>query len=268
MVPFQPIRPPISCLCESIEGTSQHHLAQILGLDSSKFNQVNRSSMDIDGDVEVDYTPASFLSDTDRFKDVEKLKLFCFACGVENEFPGDIGKDAAAGQQMLVSGLHCTNPDCTRPNFWGQANHFEFYSRLTNTMSIWVRGLMTKYYEGRVRCDEHGCSLETRQLSVAGGICLRRGCNGRMQPVDTERDVHSHLKYLESLFNEDHVCEQLEKQKKFGRKVDMKKVLSKPDQETFKELHQVAKHRLESNAFNWISPNFWKGLFPVGTTKQ
>ena len=175
----QQILPPISRLCEPIDGTSQQILAEKLGLDSTRYNQGNRSSASID-DIVVDYTPASFLSDEERFKDVEKFKLFCFACGSENEFPGIFSKEKdAAGNQTLVSGLRCTNPDCIRPMFWGQANHFECYSRIANTMSIYVRGLMGKYYEGLVRCDEPSCGLETRQLSVAGAVCLRLGCHGK-----------------------------------------------------------------------------------------
>jgi DNA polymerase alpha subunit A len=262
----QQILPPISRLCEPIDGTSLQILADKLGLDQSRYNHVNQSSNDADGDINVDYVPASFLCDEERFKDVEKLKLFCFACGTENEFPGVFSKemDTSTGNQTLVSGLRCTNADCIRPMFWGQANHFECYSRLVNTMSIWARGLTTKYYEGLVRCDEPGCGLETRQLSVAGGICLRRGCNGKMFSVDSERDVHTHLKYLECLFNVDHVCEQLEKKKAFGRKVDLVKNISKHDRTTFDELHKDAKKFLESSAYNFINPAFWKGLIQVG----
>lgn len=261
----QQILPPIARLCEPIEGASQQILAQKLGLDASRYNHAARSGELNDDDL-IDYTPASFLPDSERFKDVEKLKLFCFACGVEGDFPGIFATatDVVTGTPTLVSGLRCTNPDCTRPMFWGQANHFECYSRIANTMSIWVRGLMTKYYEGLSRCDEPSCGLETRQMSVAGAVCLRRGCNGRMHAVDTERDVHTHLKYLETLFDSEHVCKQLEDKKVFGRKIDLLKTISKHDRATFDELHAVAKKRLDASAFNWISPSLWKGLFNVG----
>jgi len=263
----QQILPPVARLCEPIEGTSQQRLAEKLGLDASRYNHVMRSGADIDADELIDYTPASFLSDEERFKDVEKFKLYCFACGVESEFPGvfKVQADPETETQTLVSGLRCTNPDCARPTNWGQSNHFECYSRITNTMSIWVNGLMSKYYEGLVRCDEPGCGLETRQLSVAGGVCLRRGCNGRMLSVETERSVHTHLKYLETLFSTEHACEQLEKKDKdYGRKADLIKNLSKHDRATFEELHSNAKSILGSSAFNWIAPSFWKGLFDVG----
>jgi DNA polymerase alpha subunit A len=262
----QQILPPIGRLCEPIEGTSQSVLAAKLGLDTARYNQSDRQINGIDDDDLIDYVPASFLPDQERFKDVEKLKLFCLACGVEGEFPGvfHTEKDIVAGSQTLVSGLRCTNPECERPMFWGQANHFECYARIANTISIWVRGVKCKYYEGLIRCDEASCGLETRQLSVAGGVCLRRGCNGRMLSVESERDVHTHLKYLETLFDADHACDQLEKKKQFGRKTDVANMISKHDKTTFDELHLSAGKALEASAFNWISPSFWKGLFNVG----
>jgi DNA polymerase alpha subunit A len=263
------ILPPIGRLCEPIEGMSQQALAGILGLDVGRYSNNTRSSADQDEDVTLNFTPASFLSDTERFKDVEKLRLFCHACGKENDVPGVFHTvmDPVSGTPILASGLNCTNPDCIRPTFWGQKNQFECTARMMNAMTFWVRGLTNKYYEGLVRCDEAGCGLETRQLSVAGGVCLRRGCNGRMLSVDTERDMHNHLKYLESLFNTDHFCDQLEKQDLYGRKVDIIKSISKHDRNAFEELHRAAKSRLGASAFNWISPNFWKDVFGA-VTKQ
>lgn len=264
----QQILPPIGRLCEPIEETSLQALAKKLGLEASRYSKgVTSSSTEIDDENLVDYTPASCLPDEERFKGVEKLRLFCLSCGVDSEFPGVFQTQTGIGDgsQPLVSGLCCTNPECKRPEFWGQANQFECYARISNSISIWVRGLMTKYYEGLVRCDEPGCGLETRQLSVAGAVCLQRGCNGRMLCVDSEKDVHNHLKYLETLFNVDRACEQLEKKKTHGRKIDILKGISKHDRSTFDELHAIAKQSLDASAFNWVTPTFWKGLFAVGS---
>ena len=259
----QQILPPVARLCEPIEGTSQQTLATKLGLDASRYNQLTYNSELMETD-DIDYTPASSLSDEERFKDVEKLRMFCMSCGVESEVPGvfHVRKNQTDVHDP-VSGLHCTNPDCTSPQFWGHNTHFECYSRIANLMALWVRNITTKYYQGIVRCDEPGCALETRQLSVAGGVCLRRGCSGHMQPVESERTVHTHMKYLESLFSLEHACEQLES-KKMGRKDEFKRMLPRHDTATFAELHAHASKSLESNAFNWISPSFWKGLFTVG----
>jgi len=262
----QQILPPISRLCEPIEGATQQILAERLGLDATRYKHNHRSSAELNDDDLIDYTPASLLKDEERFKDVEKLRLFCFSCGVEGDFPGvfQTMKDDVGGAPLLVTGLRCTNPDCLRPMFWGQANQFECLARVANTMSIWVRGLTTRYYEGLTRCDEPSCGLETRQQSVAGACCLRRGCTGTMVSVETERDVYTHLKYLETLFDVEHAADQLDEKKLYGRKVDILKLLSKHDRAAFEELHRISKKYLANDAFNWITPSLWNKLLCVG----
>jgi DNA polymerase alpha subunit A len=104
----QQILPPISRLVEPVEGLSQRIIAEKLGLDSSRYNHVLRSSgAEVDEDELVDYTPTLCLSDDERFKDVEKLQLRCMSCDCENEFPGvfHVYKDPATGNQTLVSSL-------------------------------------------------------------------------------------------------------------------------------------------------------------------
>jgi len=257
----QQILPPVARLCDPIEGASQQILAEKLGLDASRYNHSYGSNGDFGDEDLIDYTPASLLKDEERFKNVEKFKVFCMSCGVESEFPGVFQTVKDQMSSTLASGLRCTNPTCSQPMFWGHTNHYACFSSLNNAMAIWVRGVMTKYYEGLNRCDEPGCGLETRQLSVKGGVCLRRGCTGRMMSVDAEGDIHTHLKYLESLFDADHACKQLEDKQTFGRKADLLKTISKHDKATFFELHEVAKGHLESSAYNWISNSLWRGLF-------
>lgn len=261
----QQILPPVARLCEPIEGLSKPLLAEKLGLDGSRFNHAARSA-DMNDDDVLDYTPASLLKDDERFKDVRKLRLYCSSCGVDSVFPGVFQciKDDISGNETIVSGLRCPNPNCAHPLFWGQSNHFECFARISNAMSIWVRGLMTEYYEGLVRCDEPGCGLETRQLSVAGNVCLRRGCHGQLVSVDSDRELHTYLKYLETLFDAEHASDQRQDKQGVvdsGARLDLLKEISRHDRLTFEELHAVAKRHLDSSAFNWITPAFWKGLF-------
>jgi DNA polymerase alpha subunit A len=87
----QQILPPVARLCEPIEGTPQGLLAERLGLDTTRYNRQNSSSgigAEIDDDALVSYTPASCMTDKERFRDVTKLNLTCVACGETNEFPG------------------------------------------------------------------------------------------------------------------------------------------------------------------------------------
>ena len=253
------ILPPVARLCEPIEEASQQALAAKLGLDSTKYANIGHANSNLLDDEVVVYTPASSLPDEERFKTVEKFKLFCLACGVENEFPGVFKEELneESSTKTLTSGLQCTNPNCIRPAFWGHTGHFECYARIANAITVWLRGLQTRYYEGLIRCDEPSCQLVTRQLSVCSGVCLSRGCTGHPHSVNTERELHTHIKYLNSLFDVQHASEKCEAKKIYGRKTDILKSISKQDCAVFDELHRCAAESLESCAYNWINLSIW-----------
>jgi DNA polymerase alpha subunit A len=262
----QQILPPVSRLCDPIEACSPQLLADKLGLDGARYNKsIGERGEFNDDDLANDCTPASFLPDAERFKDVAKLEVFCTACGVKNCVSGifQMAKDSANGVETVASGLLCSNAGCPRPLLFGLSNHLECYARLTNAMSIWDRGLCTQYYRGIMQCSESGCGVKTRQVSVSGRRCLRLGCHGQMQPVDRERDTFTHFKYLETLFDLNHACDQLEKKNTFGRKVDLLKTVSNQDKALFSALHSYAKGFLNENDFNWITPSCWSKLCKI-----
>ena len=256
----QQILPPIARLCEPIDGTSQQELANRLGLDSTRYSNGAGSGVDQDADQDIDYKPASSLPDEERFKDVEKLNLYCLSCQTKSEFPGvfSVNKEGT-----VVSGMVCPNPDCQHPAYWGHNNYFDCYARITNSMAIWSYGLTSRYYQGTYCCDEPSCGLVTRQLSVTGPRCLRRGCPGTLQPSTFERGVHTHLKYLERLVNIDHAAEKIAAKGKNGTLMEVKKLLTKHEKTAFQGFHDMASKSLESSAYNWITPTFWRSLFRV-----
>lgn len=264
----QQILPPVSRLCEPIEGLSAGLIAERLGLDSSKYNQ--RSSFgedDFDEDQLVNYVPESFKSDEDRFQGVQKLMLTCAACGVNSEFPGLL-HTAKEDVTTLRGGFHCVNPDCDRPHYWGENTPYECMARIMNSMAMLVRQQLQEYYKGVVKCDDPACGLETRQLSVNGGVCLNRGCNGRMNSTFKERTLQTQLKYLECLFDADHVCQQLASKEVYGTKAELEKYISKNDREISRELYRIAKENVDECAYNWISPSFWQSMFGAIRAKQ
>mmetsp|Transcript_16123 Transcript_16123/g.25102 ORF Transcript_16123/g.25102 Transcript_16123/m.25102 type:complete len:1003 (+) Transcript_16123:2-3010(+) len=259
----QQILPPISRLCEPIDGTSQSIIAEKLGLDSHKYSHVLHSNCgEIDEDELVDYTPASSLTDDERFKDVTKLRLMCHACNEKSEFPGvfRVVRDPVTGCSVVTAGLHCVNPDCPHPQYWGMPDLFQCMNRITNAVTVMVQKQMNTYYQGQVKCDDPTCGIKTCQLSVAGNVCLQRGCNGKMHPVFNEKAMHTQLKYLDSLFDADHACEQLE-QKKLGKKSELLKNVAKNDKVVFEELNEHATKYMRSSAYNWIGTSLWKTLF-------
>ena len=268
----QQILPPVARLCEPIEGTPQGLLAERLGLDSTKYNQrcsSGGSGFDINDEDLVSYTPASLKTDDERFGDVKKLCLVCASCGVESEFPGVLYpvKDDR-GKEILSGGLHCVNPDCARPQHWGEATAFDCMSRVLNAMSQLVNSQIREYYKGTIKCDDPLCGLETRQLSVVGGVCLRRGCNGQMNPVYGEKELQTQLKYLECLFDANHVCEQLERRNIHGTKKDLLQSISTSDKAFCVELTDNAQKVLGECAFNWVAPSFWQSMFGGINAKQ
>ena len=269
----QQILPPISRLCEPIEGTSQVIIAEKLGLDAAKYNHnIGLPGSGINDDDLVDYKPASTLSDEERFRDVEKLNVMCSACGEGSEFPGVFynvkGEDAAA-LGATVSGLRCTNPDCMQPENWGEGNVVDCVSRLQTLITAMVYKCTRQYGQGVVRCDDPTCHLETRQLSVAGSPCLARGCNGKMSPVYTDKDMYTQLKYLASLFDVQHACKQQETVNKGAMSArELHKNISSIDKGAFNILLLEASHHLEMCGYDKVEPQFFQALFGQIGLKQ
>jgi DNA polymerase alpha subunit A len=269
----QQILPPVSRLCEPIEGLSQGLIAQRLGLDSAKYAQRRLFGDDeLNDDDLVNYVPESFKSDKERFSSVKKLTLTCSACGVASEFPGLLypRKEYGSESCYLAGGFQCVNPDCHRPLYWGDATPFTCMVRIMNSMSILIQEQLGTYYQGVVKCDDPACGLETRQLSVNGGVCLNRGCNGRMSSMVTERAIQTQLKYFECLWNVDHVTKQLadDKMNNFGTQQDLEKMISKTDKRIAMELYKIAKKNVEECSYNWIAPSFWQSVFGAIRSKQ
>lgn len=260
----QQILPPVIRLCESIEAISPKILADKLGIDSSMIQ--NHQAADAEEeDLLIDYKPASLDSDEERFRDVDKLKLCCLACNTEQEFPGVVYfSNVDKGSFDFVSGLNCTNERC-QARLWGTDNHYECYALLRNTVRIWIKEHVTQYYNGEYKCSEPSCQMATRQVSVAGSVCLRHGCTGRLASLRTERNLQIHLKYLVALFDAKHKKQQLEKKLlnvgKVEKRLDLSREIPTNDTIVFSALYRSTFQELESNAYNWISTTFWSSLF-------
>jgi DNA polymerase alpha subunit A len=134
----QQILPPISRLCEPIEGTSTAMLAERLGLDGSKF--ARKTSADDDLQDLCDFVPTSRMEDWERFSGTKPWSLTCLKCGTTSEFPGAVNK------QNGKSGLFCVNPSCGA-EFWGAANEAACFSRFSNLLTMRLRQDKLKYYE-------------------------------------------------------------------------------------------------------------------------
>merc|ERR1712176_1541955 len=137
-------------------------------------------------------------------------------------------------------------------------------------MSLLMRERLQDYYEGVVKCDDPACGLETRQLSVCGGVCLSRGCNGRMTSMVSEREIQTQLKYFECLFDIGHVTKQLvDNKQNFGsNEKELASMIARTDKLMADELYRICKEQIEECSYNWIAPSFWQQVFGGLQMKQ
>jgi DNA polymerase alpha subunit A len=256
----QQILPPISRLCEPIEGTSAGILAEKLGLDSTKYNSV---SVSVDEEDAIDYTPASCLPDVERFKDVKKLFMTCSGCNEEASFPGVFRIATDDGTTVCQSGLRCPNPHCRRANNWGEADRWSCVAKILNKMNASKKEQQRLYYDGLLRCDDPMCGLETRQLSVCEDCCLKPGCNGRLKTVYTESALQTQLKYFNSLFDISHALKQHRKSPHASTitEKEITESIGAKDKEAFQLLHGYSSHSLNKSGYNWVSGQFFQTLF-------
>ena len=117
------------------------------------------------------------------------------------------------------------------------------------------------YYDGLVRCDDPMCNLETRQLSVMEGCCLKQGCNGRMKTVYTESMLQTQLKYFDSLFDMSHALKQLKKSPSTMTEKEIVKSIGSEDKAAFQMMHGFSGHALNQSGYNFVSGQFFQTLF-------
>lgn len=135
-----------------------------IGLDGSKYN-VGRI---YDEDQDEEFTTLeSQISDAERFKDAERLRIRCNLCKHEQIFEG---MTRMKNDNEFVSGLECEA--CH-----GTISEAAVRSALIRCMRSYVR----KYYEGWLVCDDATCGSRTRMMSVFGRRCLREGCHGSVK---------------------------------------------------------------------------------------
>jgi len=230
----QQILPPTARLCEPMEGTSIALIAEQLGLDAKKYQQqsILSNGNELNDEDLVDYVPNSLKPPSERFKNVmQPLNFVCQACGVASSLP-------------LKNALSCPNPDCESPHLWGHGSHLTLLARLSNAIQRNIHISIQKYYRTPNVCDDPACSLVSKQVSVAGPICLAPGsCSGRIRSQISEAQLHQQLEYLSHLF-----CT------KEGK-------IPKGDQVVLQELQAVTTHHLQRSGFHWIEPNLWQSWF-------
>ncbi|KAI9225803.1 MAG: DNA polymerase family B-domain-containing protein [Piptocephalis tieghemiana] len=195
----QQIHPPISRLCEPLEGTDGARLAECLGLDPRKYQGMEglRGS-GTEGSGSQMMTLASQIPDVERFKDVRHIHITCPSCGVQRTIQGILGLEGSEGPGAGIFD-RCTG--CQAPLH---------PASLVLQVRLAIREEVRKHEEGWWRCEEQGaCGRRTRRREGPsrqgpGGprrMCGQDGCTGLLLPEYPDEALYTQLIYFDTLFN-------------------------------------------------------------------
>lgn len=205
------------------------------------------------------------MDDSERFKGCAKLICKCASCQQEQVFGGSL-------TDSNTSGLNCTA--CGAMNM-GRSGPAGCYTYLSNRVTLLVRDCVRKYYDCWLSCDDSSCKRHTMQQSVVGYACSE-DCHGRMVQDYNDLDLHTQLKYIESLFDLTRACEkraeasldpkvandpflkELERDKECDRIRDRIPV---SDRELYRLLHLHMQNTVRGSGYNWVRPSLWSAVF-------
>jgi len=249
------ILPPVERLCAPISGTNVTHLAECLGLDTSKY-RVSSAANGTNQDNEIQPLESQ-IPDSVRFKDVAPLSLRCRLCKAVFLFRGLLPSQPGSPEEKVPlacvghEGLTCPQENCKvlLPNL-----------TLVAQVEAQIRQHIAKYYAGWLVCDDASCGMRTRQMSVYGHRCLGPkgtglGCLGRMHFQYTEKMLYNQLLYFCGLFDVDKARKEVEKMTSGSDGADKKekiKVLAELNRERFDTVRDVVKAYLERNGRQWV----------------
>lgn len=204
------IHPPVSRLCEVIEGTDTARLADCLGLDSSKFSQT------------VSYAPAreestASMNDEERYKQCDKLPVACPECGHEGLYTGLC---CNADGSVITAGLKCSDiggqPSCQGMLAGTSGNSHNRY--LCNRGTQAIRHYIGKFYSSPYVCEE--CQFTTKDMSAAVTTFSTAAVESQPCPLCPQasmfrqfsaNDLYTQLSYFRYLFDHERQRSNLER---------------------------------------------------------
>ncbi|ELW48287.1 DNA polymerase alpha catalytic subunit [Tupaia chinensis] len=195
----QQIHPVVARICEPIDGIDAVLIATWLGLDPTQF-RVHHYHKDEENDTVLG-GPAQ-LTDEEKYKDCEKLKCPCPACGTENIYDNVLD---GLGTDMEPSLYRCSNIDC-------KASPLAFMVQLNNKLIVDIRRCIKKYYDGWLICEEPTCRNRTRHLplhfSRNGPLCP--ACmKATLRPEYSDKSLYTQLCFYRYIFDVDYALEKL-----------------------------------------------------------
>ncbi|KAI8855204.1 hypothetical protein BC829DRAFT_378345 [Chytridium lagenaria] len=174
---------PILRICSAIPETDQAKLADCLGIDNSRFVARDTSGADVEENL---FTLESTETDNERFKDVEHWSPVCCMCGHSEPFMGiDVKTPTMSGLNFKCPNTHC--------------DAYMDINTLRNQLQSFIRARVRRFQHGWLICDEKGCNMKTRAVSVFGRKCTIPECPGIVSHEVGK--LYTQLLYLDSLFD-------------------------------------------------------------------
>ncbi|XP_014391552.1 PREDICTED: DNA polymerase alpha catalytic subunit isoform X1 [Myotis brandtii] len=195
----QQIHPVVARICEPIDGIDAVLIATWLGLDPTQF-RVHHYHKDEENDVLLG-GPAQ-LSDEEKYRDCERFKCPCPACGTENIYDSVF---EGSGTDLEPSLFRCSNINC-------KASPMNFIVQLSNKLILDIRRCIKKYYEGWLICEEPTCRNRIRhlplQFSRNGPLC--QVCmKATLRPEYSDKSLYTQLCFYRYIFDVDCALEKL-----------------------------------------------------------
>ncbi|XP_036160449.1 DNA polymerase alpha catalytic subunit isoform X2 [Myotis myotis] len=195
----QQIHPVVARICEPIDGIDAVLIATWLGLDPTQF-RVHHYHKDEENDVLLG-GPAQ-LSDEEKYRDCERFKCPCPACGTENIYDSVF---EGSGTDLEPSLYRCSNINC-------KASPMNFIVQLSNKLILDIRRCIKKYYEGWLICEEPTCRNRIRhlplQFSRNGPLC--QVCmKATLRPEYSDKSLYTQLCFYRYIFDVDCALEKL-----------------------------------------------------------
>lgn len=215
-------------ICDNIEEADIGKIANCLGLEAPRTQrQENKLAQSQSSFIPFE----SQLSDAERFKDCQPLKLVCYDCQHETAYSG-VDKTA-----LSARGIECTN---CKTLFNG--------IRLAAQVEMSIRRHISRYYETWLKCDDVACGLVTRQIGVSGGKrCFAKEgtCRGTLRSMYSSRDLHNQLMFFEAIFDMERACKSLADNGELRE-------LAMANQSRFEKAHDIAQRYLSNNGRQYV----------------
>ncbi|XP_004872292.1 DNA polymerase alpha catalytic subunit isoform X2 [Heterocephalus glaber] len=237
----QQIHPVVARICEPIDGIDAALIATWLGLDPTQF-RVHHYHKDEENDALLG-GPAQ-LTDEEKYRDCEKFKCPCPACGTENIYDSVFD---GSGTDLEPSLYRCSNIDC-------KASPLTFVVQLSNKLIMDIRRCIKKYYDGWLLCEEPTCRNRTQhlplQFSRSGPLCP--ACmKAVLRPEYSDKSLYTQLCFYRYIFDVDCALEKLitdhEKDKL------MKQFLTPKVRQDYKKLKNTAEQFLSRSGYSEVN---------------